>query len=77
MDAEDVLEKEIPVAVAYLDSLEGEHVDELNQAAIQQDGVEFYMTKDAEIAKQLGLGNKAPALVVLKKQNEKLVSFGT
>lgn len=75
--AEEVLEKEIPVAVAYLESVEGNDAAELNEAAKQQDGVEFFMTADAQIAKKFGLDSKTPALVLLKKQNEKVSTFGT
>jgi len=74
--AEEVLKKEIPVAVAYLDSVEGNDADELNEAAKQQDGIEFYMTADAQLAKKVGLDKKTPALVLLKQQNEKVVTFG-
>lgn len=75
--AEDVLEKEIPVAVAYLDSVTGKDAEELSEVAKKQDGVEFYMTADAQIANEFGLDKKSPALVLLKKQNEKVVTFGT
>jgi hypothetical protein len=34
------------------------------------------MTGDVDIAKVFGLNKKAPALVLLKKQNEKLSTFG-
>lgn len=73
--AEEVLEKEIPVAVAYLESVKGNDAEELNEAAKQQDGVDFYMTDDAKLASKLGLDKKTPALVLLKKQNENVVAF--
>ncbi len=44
--------------------------------ARQEDGILFYMTGDVDIAKVFGLNKKAPALVLLKKQNEKLSTFG-
>lgn len=74
--AEEVLEIEAPIAVAYLDSVEGDDA-ELFVAAARQDGVEFHMTDDAQIAKKFGLDQKTPALVLLKKQNEKVATFGT
>jgi protein disulfide-isomerase A1 len=75
--AEEVLENETPIAVAYLDSVEGGDAEEFIAAARQEDGVQFYMTADAGIAKKFGLDNKPPALVLLKKQNEKVATFGT
>lgn len=74
--AEEVLESETPIAVAYLDSVDGNDAEEFIAVARQEDGVEFHMTADSEIAKKFGLDQKTPALVLLKKQNEKVATFG-
>lgn len=55
---------------------QGKDAEELTAAARQEDGIWFYVTGDADIAKIFGLNNKAPALVLLKKQNEKRSTFG-
>ena len=73
----EVLESENPIAVAYLDSVDGNDAQEFIGAAMEEDGVEFHMTADAEIAKKFGLDKKTPALVLLKKENEKVSIFGT
>lgn len=75
-DADDVLESQAPIVVAYLESVEGADADELIAAARLEDGVEFHMTADEQTAKKFGLDKKAPALVLLKKQNEKVATFG-
>jgi protein disulfide-isomerase A1 len=54
---------------------QGKDAEELTAAARQEDGIWFYVTGDADIAKIFGLNNKAPALVLLKKQNEKRSTF--
>lgn len=74
--AEELLERDAPLAVAYLDSVEGADAEEFIAVAKQEDGVEFHMTADAQIAKKFGLENKTPGLVLLKKQNEKVAIFG-
>ena len=73
--AEEVLESESPIAVAYLDSVEGKDAEEFIAAARLEDGVEFHVTADAQIAKKLGLDSKTPALVLLR--NEEVATFGT
>ncbi|KAG0565399.1 hypothetical protein KC19_8G187000 [Ceratodon purpureus] len=73
--AEEVLESENPIAVAYLDSVDGNDAQEFIGAATEEDGVEFHMTADAEVAKKFGLDKKTPALVLLKKENEKVAIF--
>jgi hypothetical protein len=55
---------------------QGKDAEELTAVARQEDGIWFYMTGDVDIAKVFGLNKKAPALVLLKKQNEKLSTFG-
>ncbi|CAM6008438.1 unnamed protein product [Sphagnum balticum] len=74
-DAQELLEQDTPVAVAFLQDFEGKDAEELTAAARQEDGIWFYVTGDADIAKIFGLNNKAPALVLLKKQNEKRSTF--
>jgi protein disulfide-isomerase A1 len=75
-DVDALLESEDPVAVAYLSSVEGADADEFTAVARLEDGVEFHMTADEQIAKKLGLVTNAPALVLLKKQDEKVSTFG-
>jgi hypothetical protein len=74
-DAEELLKKEITLAVAFLDDFEGKDAEELTAVARQEDGILFYMTGDVDIAKVFGLNKKVPALVLLKKQKEKLSTF--
>ncbi|CAM6045698.1 unnamed protein product [Sphagnum compactum] len=74
-DAEELLKEETPLAVAFLDDFEGKDAEELTAVARQEDGILFYMTGDVDIAKVFGLNKKAPTLVLLKKQNEKLSTF--
>jgi predicted nuclease of predicted toxin-antitoxin system len=55
---------------------QGKDAEELTAVARQEDGILFYMTGDVDIAKVFGLNTKPPALVLLKKQNGKLSTFG-
>lgn len=55
---------------------QGKDVEELTAVARQEDGILFYMTSDADVAKIFSLNKKAPALVLWKKENEKLSIFG-
>ncbi|KAH8973018.1 hypothetical protein BDL97_01G023100 [Sphagnum fallax] len=66
-DAEELLKEETTLAVAFLDDFEVKDAEELTAVARQEDGILFYMTGDVD--------KKAPALVLLKKQNEKLFTF--
>jgi protein disulfide-isomerase A1 len=75
-DAEELLKEETTLAVAFLDDFEVKDAEELTAVARQEDGILFYMTGDVDIAKVFCLNKKAPALVLLKKQNEKLSTFG-
>ena len=75
-DADEALDFEDPIAVAYVENVEGADAEEFIAVARVEDGVEFHMTADAEIAKKFGLTKKAPALVLLKKQSEKVAHFG-
>ncbi|KAG0556187.1 hypothetical protein KC19_11G033200 [Ceratodon purpureus] len=74
-DADEALDFEDPIAVAYVENVEGADAEEFIAVARVEDGVEFHMTADAEIAKKFGLTKKAPALVLLKKQSEKVAHF--
>jgi len=56
--------------------VQAKDAEELTAVARQEDGILFYMTGDVDIAKVFGLNKKAPTLVLLKKQNEKLSTFG-
>jgi protein disulfide-isomerase A1 len=76
-DAEELLlQVDTPLAVAFLENFEGKDAEELTAVARQEDGILFYMTSDADVAKIFGLNKKAPALVLRKKENEKLSTFG-
>jgi len=75
-DTDALLESEGPIAIAYLQSAEGADADEFTAVARLEDGVDFHVTTDVQIAKKLGLNKNAPALVLLKKQNEKVATFG-
>lgn len=55
--------------------LQGEEAEEYTAVARLEDGVVFFLTSDAEVAKKFGL-DKAPALVLLKKETEKRSTFG-
>jgi hypothetical protein len=76
-EADEALEKEDPIVVAYLESVEGADAEEFIAVARVEDGVEFHITADEKIAKKFGLTKKAPALVLLKKQSEKVAHSGT
>ncbi len=52
----------------YFPVEQGKDAEELTAVARQEDGIWFYMTGDVDIAKVFGLNKKAPALVLLKKQ---------
>jgi protein disulfide-isomerase A1 len=76
-DAEELLlQVDTPLAVAFLENFEGKDAEELTAVARQEDGILFYMTSDADVAKIFSLNKNAPALVLWKKENEKLSTFG-
>lgn len=51
-------------------------MDELTSAARQEDGVEFYMTSDEDVAAVFGLEKETkPALVLLKNVPDKRLVF--
>ncbi|CAK9858670.1 unnamed protein product [Sphagnum jensenii] len=75
-DAEELLlQVDTPLAVAFLENFEGKDAEELTAVARQEDGILFYMTSDADVAKIFSLNKNAPALVLWKKENEKLSTF--
>ncbi|KAJ7560076.1 hypothetical protein O6H91_04G112500 [Diphasiastrum complanatum] len=76
-DAEVLLDAEGPIAVAYLKDLEGAEAEEFTSAARQDDHVLFYQTNDLKVAQLLPFKKEliAPALVLLKKQSERVSHF--
>ncbi|XP_038895600.1 protein disulfide isomerase-like 1-4 [Benincasa hispida] len=76
-DAERILTSETKVAVGYLNSLVGSESDELAAASRLEDDVNFYQTVNPEVAKlfHIEASAKRPALVLLKKEAEKLSRF--
>jgi protein disulfide-isomerase A1 len=58
--------------------LQGADSDELSAASKLEDQVNFYQTVNADVAKLFHIDPKAkcPALVLLKKEEEKLTYFG-
>ncbi|ERN15982.1 protein disulfide isomerase-like 1-4 [Amborella trichopoda] len=76
-NAENVLETENKVVLAFLNHLVGPESDELTAASRLEDDVNFYQTTNEDIAKLFHLDPKTnrPALVLLKKEAEKLNVF--
>ncbi|XP_022970462.1 protein disulfide isomerase-like 1-4 [Cucurbita maxima] len=76
-DAERILTSETKLAVGYLNSLVGSESDELAAASRLEDDVNFYQTVNPEVAKlfHIEASAKRPALVLLKKEAEKLSRF--
>ncbi|KAH9288520.1 hypothetical protein KI387_032637 [Taxus chinensis] len=76
-DAETLVEPESPVAVGLFDSLESAANEEFAAVARLEDDVLFYQTTDENVAALLNIDPKAkrPALVLLKKQQEKVSHF--
>ncbi|XP_078427922.1 PDI-like 1-4 [Wolffia australiana] len=76
-DAQKVLTAENKLVLAYLDSLVGDHSDVLSSASKIEDGVNFYQTASADVAKLFHIdpNAKRPALVILKKEDEKITHF--
>ncbi|KAJ0557850.1 putative protein disulfide-isomerase [Helianthus annuus] len=73
-DAEKVLTSEDRVVLAFLDSLVGTESEELVAASRLDDDVNFYQTVDPNVAKLFHINPdvKRPALVLLKKEAEKV-----
>ncbi|KAL2328615.1 hypothetical protein Fmac_022042 [Flemingia macrophylla] len=76
-DAERVLTSESRVVLGFLNSLVGSESDELAAASKLEDDVNFYQTVVPEVAKlfHIDASVKRPALVLLKKEEEKLNHF--
>lgn len=76
-DAERILTSETKVVLGFLDSLVGAESDELAAASKLEDGVNFYQTVIPSVAKLFHIDPdvKRPALVLLKKEEEKLNHF--
>ncbi|KAJ3679798.1 hypothetical protein LUZ60_016076 [Juncus effusus] len=76
-EAEQILNSQDKVALAFVDSLMGAESDELSAASKLEDQVNFYQTVNADVAKLFHIDAKAkrPALVLVKKEEEKLAHF--
>ncbi|KAA8550402.1 hypothetical protein F0562_002086 [Nyssa sinensis] len=76
-DAERVLTSENKVVLGFLNSLVGPESEELAAASRIEDTVNFYQTVDPDVAKLFHMDPnvKRPALVMLKKEAEKLSHF--
>ncbi|KAL7612115.1 protein disulfide isomerase-like 1-4 [Lactuca sativa] len=77
-EAEGVLTSESPVVVAFVENLVGPDSEELAAASKQEDEVSFYQTSSADVAKLFHIDpkGKRPALVLVKKEDEKVSHFG-
>ncbi|XP_010516042.1 PREDICTED: protein disulfide isomerase-like 1-3 isoform X1 [Camelina sativa] len=76
-EAERVLSAEPKVVLGFLNSLVGSESEELAAASRLEDGLSFYQTASPDIAKLFDIETqvKRPALVLLKKEDEKLARF--
>lgn len=76
-DAETLLDSGTTAAVGLFDSLEGTENEEFEAASRQEDDVFFYQTTSERVAALLDINTKAkrPALVLLKKEPEKISHF--
>ncbi|KAL4611066.1 hypothetical protein ACB092_08G097400 [Castanea dentata] len=76
-DAERILTSESKVVLGYLNSLVGPDSEELSAASKLDDDVSFYQTVNPDVAKLFHFDPevKRPALVLLKKEVEKLSYF--
>ncbi|XP_042510521.1 protein disulfide isomerase-like 1-4 [Macadamia integrifolia] len=76
-DAERILNIEDKLVLAFLDSLVGPESNELSAASKGEDDVSFYQTASPDVAKLFHLDPKVkrPALVLLKKEAEKLSHY--
>ncbi|KAF5470693.1 hypothetical protein F2P56_011190 [Juglans regia] len=76
-DAERILTSESKVVLGYLNSLVGHESEELAAASKNEDDVNFYQTVNPDVAKLFHVDPKVkrPALVLLKKEAEKLSYF--
>lgn len=76
-EAERILTSEDKVVLGYLNSLVGPESEELAAASRLEDDVNFYQTVNPNVAKLFNLDTtvKLPALVLLKKEAEKVSHF--
>ncbi|KAL1817111.1 hypothetical protein DCAR_0521526 [Daucus carota subsp. sativus] len=76
-DAERILTSEDKIVLGYLNSLVGPESDELAAASVLEDDVNFYQTVNPSVAKLFKLEDnvKLPALVLLKKEAEKVSHY--
>ncbi|KAJ8559581.1 hypothetical protein K7X08_003639 [Anisodus acutangulus] len=76
-EAERVLTSEDKVVLAYLDSLVGPETKQLAAASKLENDVNFYQTTNPDVAKLFNIeaNVKRPALVMLKKEPEKVVHY--
>ncbi|KAJ9188857.1 hypothetical protein P3X46_000215 [Hevea brasiliensis] len=76
-DAEGVLTSDSKVVLGYLNSLVGPESEELAAASRLEDDVNFYQTVNPDVAKLFHFDPKVkrPALVLIKKEAEKLSYF--
>ncbi|XP_057782643.1 protein disulfide isomerase-like 1-4 [Salvia miltiorrhiza] len=76
-DAEHILTSEDKVVLAFLESLVGPDSEEFAAASKLDDDVNFYQTANANVAKMFNLEAdvKRPAIVLLKKEAEKVTHF--
>ncbi|KAJ4978328.1 hypothetical protein NE237_009108 [Protea cynaroides] len=75
-DAERILNTEDKLVLAFLDSLVGPESNVLSAASRLEDDVNFYQTVSPDVAKLFHVDPKVrPALVLLKKEAEKLSHF--
>ncbi|KAL7228691.1 hypothetical protein ACSBR2_007404 [Camellia fascicularis] len=76
-EAERILTAEPKVVLGFLDSLVGPQSEELSAASRLEEDVSFYQTSSPEVAKLFHIDPQAkrPALVLLKKEIEKISHF--
>ncbi|KAK9676733.1 hypothetical protein RND81_11G096400 [Saponaria officinalis] len=76
-EAEKILTSNEKVVLAYLNSLTGPESEELASASRAEDDVNFYQTVEPNVAKLFEIDSQAkrPALVLLKKEAEKISYF--
>ncbi|XP_052200289.1 protein disulfide isomerase-like 1-4 [Diospyros lotus] len=76
-EAERILTSESKVVLGFLDTLVGPQSEELAAASRLEDDVSFYQTASTEVAKLFHIDPQAkrPALVLLKKEAEKISHF--
>ncbi|KAG4968467.1 hypothetical protein JHK87_034118 [Glycine soja] len=76
-DAQRILTNETKVVLGFLNSLVGPESEELAAASRLEDDVNFYQTVDPDVAKLFHIDPdvKRPALILVKKEEEKLNHF--